>query len=499
MRILSSLAFVSVVAAIALSTSLLSAQNDETQAQSDLTPTYSEYDRWQGSSLGIRIGGDEEGYVVAKILPHMQDSVLKVGDQLLQIGDIVLKESALSKVGELLADTSPETEIAIKIIRDSEEATLRIKTLRKEFVDIASIVERIQSNRIIRKHLVETEQVDQMDTMTQRMVSAVRESRSPRLAQESINQIIDELGISHTAIVPKATYQQLLSNDGGELGLVLRRFQLNGREGYFAIDFKPGSAAHNCEIQLGDEIVFINGVKIEESRRLILAGEEQRYAVFGLHSEKGEEIRLEHRSSELGELKSTKLITTPTVSLGDAVSASVQVIEQGEQSFGYIRFWNLMSVAASRRLKENLKTTFKDCDALILDLRGRGGTLPTVLAIDRIIEKLELPVVAITDELTRSAKELLSFRLKLHDHVTVIGETTSGAVTAATFATLPSGNALMFPVMSSDSLKSYTGGAILEGVGVPPDEPVNFFEPFCNGRDELLSNALRRAGELSQN
>ena len=496
MRTFSLVALLLVMAIGAVSTRSLDAQTEANP--SDFTPTYSEYDRWQGSSLGIRIEADADGLFVSKVLPHMHDSVLMVDDRLLEIGPIVLSEALLSEVGQLLSETDPDTEIPVKIIRDGEESTKMVKTYRHEFVDIAAIVERIQKNRIIGKHLKDTNRAGELETIAQRMVSAVQKSKSPRLAQESINQIIDELGISHTAIVPKATYQQLVTNEGGELGLVLRRFDVNGRKGYFAVDFKPGSAAHQCGIRLGDEVAFVNGVRIEDSRRLILAGEEQKYFVFGILADAGEDIRIEHRSTATGPLKSTTLTTTQPVALGDSVAASVDVLEQGERSIGYIRFWNLMSTAAGRELKKNLESTFQDCDALILDLRGRGGTIPAVMSIDRTIGKLEIPVVAITDELTRSAKELLSFRLKNHEHVTVIGERTSGAVTAATFAQLPSGNALMFPVMSSDSLKSYTDGEILEGKGVAPDESVNFFEPFCNGTDQLLQNALQRAVELTQ-
>ena len=496
MRTSSIITLVSVIAICAASTYPLYAQPVDESL--NLSPTYSEYDRWQGSSLGIRIEADDEGYFVSSVLPHMQDSVLKVNDRVIQVGSIVLREALLSEVGELLSATDPESEIPVKIVRDGEESTQMVKTYRKEFVDIAAIVERIQQNRIIGKHLEETNRTGELETITQRMVAAVQKSKSPRLAQESINQIIDELGISHTAIVPKATYQQLVTNEGGELGLVLRRFRVNGRSGYFAVDFKPGSAAYQCNIQLGDEIKFINGVQIEDSKRLILAGEEQKYFVFGILADAGEKIRIEHQSSTTGQLKTTTLTTTGPVSLGDSVAASVRVIEHDDRSIGYIRFWNLMSVAAGRELRKNLDSTFEDCDALILDLRGRGGTIPAVMSIDRIVSKLEMPVVAITDELTRSAKELLSFRLKVHENVTVIGERTSGAVTAATFAQLPSGNALMFPVMSSDSLKRYTDGEILEGNGVEPDEPVNFFEPYCNGTDQLLQNALRRAVELSK-
>jgi carboxyl-terminal processing protease len=458
--------------------------------------TYAEYDRFQGSSLGIRIETRDGLRFVSKVLAHLDDHPLEVGDQLVKVGDIDLSNSPLSKIGDLLNETDPGTEIPFSIIRDSgEEKTLNVATYRLEFVDIATIVDRIQANRIIRKHLEDTERIEDMDTMAERMVAAVERSRSPREAQEGINQVIDELGISHTAIVPKATYQQLVSSDGGELGLVIRRFQVNGRSGYFVIDAKPGSSAHQSSIKLGDEIVFINGVKIENSRRLILAGEEQKYEVFGIAAELGEPVQFDHRSHPDEPLKRSELETTSTVSLGDSVAASVKVSEHEDRQIGYIRFWNLMSTAASRELQRQLEGSLKDCDALVLDLRGRGGTLPTVLAVDRLVGSLELPVIAITDELTRSAKELLSFRLKKHKHVTVIGEKTSGAVTAATFGDLPSGNVLMYPVRSSESLNRYTDGESLEGNGVEPDEAIPFWEPYADGQDKLLESAIERAVE----
>ena len=157
----------------------------------------------------------------------------------------------------------------------------------------------------------------------------------------------------------------------------------------------------------------------------------------------------------------------------------------------------MMSLDVSKVLKSSMENEFADCEALVLDLRGRGGILPAVLNLNKTIGSIEIPVVAITDELTRSAKELLSHQIKKHENVTVIGERTSGAVTAATFTRLPSGNALMFPVMPSSALSRYTDKVILEGVGVEPDEAVNFEEPFCDGNDKLLEFAIRRAAELS--
>ena len=85
--------------------------------------------------------------------------------------------------------------------------------------------------------------------------------------------------------------------------------------------------------------------------------------------------------------------------------------------------------------------------------------------------------------------------MKKHENVIVIGTRTTGAVTGATFAALPSGNALMYPALPADSLKHHMDGKILEGVGVEPDEEVNFFIPYCGGNDRMLQTAIKRAAE----
>ena len=455
--------------------------------------TASEYDKWRGSSLGIRLDTKKDKFFIEQVMPHVSDSPFQVGDQVLEIGPVDLSESPLSDIGELLRATESGATITAKIIRDELEQTVSAKTYRQEFVDIAAIVERIQKNRIIKAHMDELGRSEELATMTSRMVAAVKKSKSPREAYEGINQVIDDIGVSHTAFVPQSTFNQLTGSTAGELGLALRRFDWNGQTGFFVIDIKPGTAAFGSDLKLGDRIEFINGVRIDDSRRLILAGEEQRHGVFAVEAELEETVRFEHRHTPHGPMMSTSLLATKTVSLADSVKASSRVIETNQKKFAYIRFWNLMQLAVNKELQSQLGEEFAECDALILDLRGRGGTISTVLAVDRTIAQMEIPVIGITDELTRSAKELLSHRIKLHEHVTVIGERTTGAVTAATFAKLPSGNVLMFPVMSSDALKSYTDGVILEGNGVEPDEQVDFHEPFCNGVDGLLKAAIDKA------
>jgi len=190
------------------------------------------------------------------------------------------------------------------------------------------------------------------------------------------------------------------------------------------------------------------------------------------------------------------LVPKSNVSTDQVVEISAKIHEVRGKKVGYVRLWNLMSMNAISLFRKKTTTTFQACDAIVVDLRGRGGMVPAISATERAIKALEIPVICITDELTRSAKEMLTFRLKKLENVTVIGEKTSGAVTAATFRALPSGNMLMYPAASAESLKAYIDGQILEGVGVEPDEPFVFFEPYCNGNDRLLAAALNRAVEI---
>ena len=133
-----------------------------------------------------------------------------------------------------------------------------------------------------------------------------------------------------------------------------------------------------------------------------------------------------------------------------------------------------------------------------MDLRGRGGIVPAVTSLNQTVAKLDKPVVVVIDGLTRSAKEMLAYLLKKHDHVLVVGMKTAGAVTGATIANLPSGNSLMFPVASADSLKQFVDGAIIEGIGVEPDEEVNYFVPYSAGEDRILKVALQRVTEMAK-
>jgi C-terminal processing protease CtpA/Prc len=56
----------------------------------------------------------------------------------------------------------------------------------------------------------------------------------------------------------------------------------------------------------------------------------------------------------------------------------------------------------------------------------------------------------------------------------------------------------MIPVASATSLSRFVDGQIIEGVGVEPDETVEYFVPYSAGQDRLLNYAVKRAVESAE-
>jgi carboxyl-terminal processing protease len=143
-------------------------------------------------------------------------------------------------------------------------------------------------------------------------------------------------------------------------------------------------------------------------------------------------------------------------------------------------------------LRELVDGHFAACDALLLDLRGRGG-FPT--EVDRVLRVLDAerngwskPVVALIDAGTRSAKEVLAWRLRSSERALLVGEATAGAVLPASFAPVGDGAVLMYPAATLGAMS-----ARLESRGVLPDVPVELpLTPAQGGRgdDPIFSAAI---------
>ena len=200
------------------------------------------------------------------------------------------------------------------------------------------------------------------------------------------------------------------------------------------------------------------------------------------------QLHVERRPGEFHDL----VVDAATYSVFEAEVASVRVIERGGKHVGYIHFWNVPLSGAPELLTRSLKTTFKDCDAVIVDLRGRGGSGSEVAKIVAALKddrgKRHRPIIALVDRQSRSAKDLIAYELKDQHVATLVGEPTAGAVVPASFADVGHDTVLMFP---ASRLPKYSD--LLEHKPVTPDVPVDRAGPFSAGQDPILEAGLNEA------
>ena len=97
-----------------------------------------------------------------------------------------------------------------------------------------------------------------------------------------------------------------------------------------------------------------------------------------------------------------------------------------------------------------------------------------------------LPLVALTDAGTRSAKEVIAHEIRRRDIGMLVGEPTAGAVIPATFQPVSHDAVLMFP---SFTLGRYTKQ--LEGQPVTPD--VSVPDDLRTPVDEILEGGIAAA------
>ncbi|HEY4988804.1 MAG TPA: S41 family peptidase, partial [Opitutaceae bacterium] len=186
--------------------------------------------------------------------------------------------------------------------------------------------------------------------------------------------------------------------------------------------------------------------------------------------------------------------------------------ERGPDGIALFKF-NVFVPPVMKRYRE-LERSLGPGDALIIDLRGNGGGLsvmasgicgwlcsdPFVLAsMHQRTGPIDLgvypqahgfpgPVAILIDGQSASTSEILAAGLKEHHRVRVFGEPSAGAALPSLFKTLPTGDLLQYAVADVTT----PSGALLEGNGVAPDEPVPLTRAdLAAGRDPVEDSARR--------
>jgi carboxyl-terminal processing protease len=162
---------------------------------------------------------------------------------------------------------------------------------------------------------------------------------------------------------------------------------------------------------------------------------------------------------------------------------------------GYLQFWYVHIQGVPDLITRALEGRLKDVDALVLDLRGRGGSATEVTRIVQVVEKYKKqtgrPVVALADRQSRSGKDILLYEFKQRG-VRIVGEASAGAVIPASFGDVGHDSVLMFPTFR---LPKYTD--LLEMKPVDPDVRVERPGLFAAGRDSIFDAGIAEAMRLA--
>lgn len=318
-----------------------------------------------------------------------------------------------------------------------------------------------------------------------------REAAGPRQLHAVINRMLAELGTSHTVLIEEEVYRDHVGAEFDDrrvrlVGLDLVRFE----EGYFVHSILEGGAAEKAGILRGDRLVSINGVAPEDSVRLLPGGGDPGLAgppLFVISAERAKQIELGIQRIR-GASPATVIDVIPEkTNQIEAIQRSVRVEEVDDLRVGVIHFRHFMSRRVVLIFDQALRGPLRGVDALVVDLRGRGGSARVADRVLRRLHTFEGPVVAVIDGNSRSAKEVVAHNIREGGVGTLVGERTQGAVLAGSFFPLSDGSVMLLP---TDRVDRLTGGVNLEGRGVPPDVWIEDRLAYAGGEDRLLERAL---------
>ena len=338
---------------------------------------------------------------------------------------------------------------------------------------------------------------------------AYAEAKTDAERSAAINAMLDELGVSHTHhfIKEQPSYYQLvdifswpLRRDipkyfsGGAItysGIGIFTKKIDGKT--FISGVLAGLPADTAGLLVGDEIISADGSSFEP--------------VGSFRGKEGEAVALAIRRDADGPVTTIAVRPQrikPDDTFESAMRDSARIIEANGRRIGYIHVWSY----AGRSYQEILEAALsdgklKDADALIWDLRdGWGGAQPSFLRIfdphgptmtlserngdtEMVGFRWRKPVVLLTNNGTRSGKEVLTYGFKKNGFGEVVGEPTAGALLAARAFLLSDGSLLILAVNDVA-----VDGERLEGKGVVPTIEVPFELPYAAGKDPQLSRAI---------
>ncbi len=448
----------------------------------------------KGAYLGVELEKTSRGLLVkgVKALSSADEAGVRTGDLLLHFGDFEeLPRWSVRQLSEALGGLPGKGSYELTVLRGSRKLRLKI-TPDPAMVRDARTLARRFTNHLLFRDLENKREL--LAGLEAELISAVRKSSSTQSAYEALNEIIDRFDVSHTAVIPPWSYASMLGKgaDGKavfHLGLTVQKISDGATERFFIRELMYGSAAREAGLKIGDEVQAVNSIPFSNSPRRTLAGYEARHAMYTIQVDTAEVVQIEIRRARGGEVRSYQVKADRGSTAIDSTTRSIRMLGPESPRLGYIHLWNLLSRETVTVFDKALRKELGSATALVIDLRGRGGQVQVLKAIAQKVEADGRPAALLIDDLTRSAKEVLAYMLKGKRGISLIGDTTAGAVRPAGYVQLQDGARAMIPVNARIQIEKLTGGEDLEGRGVDPDIFVEFPLPFLAGRDPLLDRA----------
>jgi carboxyl-terminal processing protease len=338
---------------------------------------------------------------------------------------------------------------------------------------------------------------EELPLLAARYRPAALEAEDRDAERRVIHQFLSHIPASHLALLSTGTYKEFMRALAGEpvptLGFEL--VELDG--GYFVPAVLEGGPAQLAGLRRGDRVLSIDGVGIDRSPLLDWRSDDAHLPdppTHRLRCRAGDVIRfeVERQPAEILELEVRAASYSPL----DAARASAHVFHLGNSQLAYIHFWFVHARGMHRVLRQALENDFRRADALVLDLRGRGGDAHMIpLVLDLLAgprSKWNRPVIGLIDERTRSAKEALAFGIRKRGIGVLVGGTTAGAFLPASFKRVGPDSVLMYPAFDLGR-----STARIEGSGIRADIPVEDPLPHAAGDDPILRVGLAVALDLA--
>lgn len=342
---------------------------------------------------------------------------------------------------------------------------------------------------------------DSLTRLSEEHRPAAYAASGPAAEREIIWRMLTRIPLSHLTLLSRDGYTALMRDVWGRKRMMLGVHLIQIGSRYFAAGVLNGAPADLAGVKEWDEIVRIDeqppgqSPHVDQRSDDAYLNDERDPPAYGLHVPGADTLRLGFVRTP-GETLTVRFKPTPYSTL-DANRASVRLTTRNGVRIGYIHWWymNLRGIPAA--LDSALDGPLAASEALVLDLRGRGGSFTAVQDVLQRLspgsrQRFQGPIVALIDRRTRSAKEQLAYELRARGLARLIGEPTAGAYLPADFAELGLDVILMFP-----GAKTYTYYVRrIERQPVVPDVPVAGPGPYAAGHDPLFEAGVDEAVRL---